>query len=83
LSFDPTGFCDHAVDRRIAAATALQATDPSRANALWARVDREITDHAVWLPTETPTRFDVISRRVGNYQYHIAMGPLVDQLWVR
>jgi hypothetical protein len=37
---------------------------------------------AVWLPTETD-EIDVISRRVGNYQYHIAIGPLVDQLWVR
>ena len=83
LSYDPSGFCDPAIDRQIARATALQAIDPTRANALWAKLDRIITNRAVWLPTTTPSTTDILSARAGNYQYHPAYGALVDQLWVR
>jgi len=31
----------------------------------------------------TPSTTDLISRRVGNYQFHPLWGLLVDQLWVR
>jgi hypothetical protein len=37
----------------------------------------------VWLPTVTPKVTDIVSRRVGNYQYHVLWGALVDQIWVR
>jgi YVTN family beta-propeller protein len=76
-------FCDPAIDRQIFRAMALQPRDPARAYALWAHLDRELTDRAVWLPLVTPKTTDVISKRVGNYQYHPTMGVFVDQLWVR
>jgi hypothetical protein len=35
-------------------------------------------------PLVTPKEFDVLAKRVGNYQYSPAgMGMLIDQLWVR
>jgi peptide/nickel transport system substrate-binding protein len=82
-TFDNSGFCDPAIDRQIARATSLQATDTTSANALWARLDREITDRAIWLPTVTPVETDLVSTRVANYQYHPTYGALIDQLWVR
>jgi peptide/nickel transport system substrate-binding protein len=82
-SWDTSGFCDPAVDRRIARAQALQTTDPTRANIRWARLDRALTDRAVWLPTVTPKDTNVVSRRTGNYHHHPFLGPLIDQLWVR
>jgi peptide/nickel transport system substrate-binding protein len=77
------GFCDHAIDRKIDRAIALQIARPQEANALWAKIDHELVDRAVWLPTVTPKTSDFISKRVGNYQFHPLWGVLTDQLWVR
>jgi len=76
-------FCDVALDTRATRAEALRSTDPSRADALWARIDRDLTDRGVWLPTVTPKTTDIASKRVGNYQYHPVWGVLLDQLWLR
>jgi len=80
---DASEFCDPAVDRQIARAAALQSSDPPAAGALWARLDRQLTDLAIWLPTVTPSETDLISRRAGNYQYNPVWGALIDQIWVR
>jgi ABC-type transport system substrate-binding protein len=79
-----TAFCDPSIDRRIERAQNEQAANPDAARALWERVDREITDQAPWVPLFTPKRVDILSKRVGNYQYSPAgFGMLIDQLWVR
>jgi peptide/nickel transport system substrate-binding protein len=80
---DPGGFCDAAIDRQIERAAAVEATSPAVAARLWARLDRKLTDLAVWVPTVTPTELDLLSSRTSNYQYHPVWGPIVDQLWVR
>jgi peptide/nickel transport system substrate-binding protein len=77
------GFCDPAIDRRATHAALLQTTRPDQAARLWAGIDRELVDRAVWLPMVTPTTTDVVSSRVGNFQFHLLWGLLVDQLWVR
>jgi hypothetical protein len=43
--------CGRRVDRAIARATALQLRDQRRAAAAWARVDRLISELALWVPT--------------------------------
>jgi hypothetical protein len=50
---------------------------------LWARIERELVDRAVWLPMVTHRTTDLVSRRIGNDQFHPLWGLLVDQLWVR
>jgi YVTN family beta-propeller protein len=80
---DLSEHCDPAFDRRIERAQALQAVDPERAAVEWAKLDRYVTDRALILPTVSFRETDVLSPRVGNYQYHLLWGPLVDQLWVR
>jgi YVTN family beta-propeller protein len=80
---DASEFCDPALDMQIARAAALQTTDPSAAAALWAGLDRQFTDLAIWLPTVTPNEIDIISRRAGDYQYNPVWGTLIDQLWLR
>ena len=81
-NFNTSGFCDPVI-RKIAQAQSLQITDPAKARGLWARLDRELTDLAVWLPTVTGKQTDIVSKRVGNYHYHPLWGALIDQLWVR
>jgi hypothetical protein len=46
------------------------------------RIDSQIVDQAPWLPLVNPKVVDVLSKRVGNYQYNPS-GVLIDQLWVR
>ena len=78
-----SGFCDRRVDRLVRHASALQVTDPYLANRLWARIDRTLVDRAVAVPLYTLREFDIVSRRVGNYQYNPQWGPMVEQFWVR
>jgi hypothetical protein len=51
--------------------------------ALWAAIERDIVDLAPWVPLFTPSGADVVSERVGNYQYNPEVWTLLDQLWVR
>jgi peptide/nickel transport system substrate-binding protein len=80
-----SGFCDRDIDARIRRALELQTIDPYLANRLWARLDREIVDQAPFVPLFTLKSVDLVSRRVGNYQYSLQWGGgvLLDQLWVR
>jgi YVTN family beta-propeller protein len=76
-------FCDEAIDRRIDSAFRLQERDPAAANQAWARLDRDLTNEAAWVPLYTPYSGDFVSKRVGNYQKHPFFGPLFGQFWVR
>jgi len=76
-------FCDPNIDRLIERAVREQATNPAASRALWERVDREVVDQAPWVPLFTSKSLDVLSKRVGNYQFNPGFGFLVDQLWVR
>ena len=80
---NPSRFCDPAVERAIARALALEATDPQAANDLWARIDREVTEQSPYVAILNPRRIDFVSSRVGNYQFNPQWGTLFDQLWVR
>jgi peptide/nickel transport system substrate-binding protein len=77
-------FCDPRIDRQIVRARTEEATNPDASRGLWQRVDRETVDQAPWVPLVNPKVVDVVSRRVGNYQYNPSgVGMLIDQLWVR
>jgi peptide/nickel transport system substrate-binding protein len=79
---DFTFFCDPALDAMITAAQDQQTTDAAAGAALWAKVDRRVTDLALWAPLiNEGTRF--VSARVGNYQFHPQWGVLLDQVWVQ
>jgi peptide/nickel transport system substrate-binding protein len=76
-------FCNRRIDRRMARALAIEATDDDGATALWERIERDLVDRAVWVPLFTPTHAIIVSKRVGNYQYNPEAKLLFDQLWVR
>ena len=80
---DAAEFCNPAVDRQIARAAAAQTTDATAAAGLWARLDRQLTDLAILVPTVVPNQVDLLSSRTGNYQHNPVWGVLLDQLWVR
>jgi len=76
-------FCDPHIDRQIERAATEQATNPDAARGHWEDVDRKTVDEAPLVPLVNPNAVDVVSKRVGNYQYSPQFGLLFDQLWVR
>jgi YVTN family beta-propeller protein len=76
-------FCDHRVDRKIARAQALEEMQPRAANALWARLDHELVDRAVWAPVVNDHGLDFVSARVHDYEFHPYWGLIADQLWLQ
>jgi peptide/nickel transport system substrate-binding protein len=76
-------FCDPRIDREVLRAQALKATRPRAAASLWARIDRELVDRAVWAPLINEHGIDFVSARVHNYQFHSYWGLIADQLWLR
>jgi peptide/nickel transport system substrate-binding protein len=75
--------CDPALDRKMKQATALQVRDPSRAAALWAEVDRRITDKAYWVPIVNAHSPALVSRRLRNFQYNPIWDFIASQAWLR
>jgi peptide/nickel transport system substrate-binding protein len=75
--------CDRRLERLMARATRLQLSDPRRADAAWAVVDRRITDQALWVPTANLTAAELVSSRLRNYQFHPVWGFMADQAWLR
>jgi peptide/nickel transport system substrate-binding protein len=82
-NLNPSFFCDRRIDAEIARAQKLQVTDPDAAVGAWARIENQLVDRAPWVPLFTPASADLVSKRVGNYEYSTAWGPLLDQLWIR
>jgi peptide/nickel transport system substrate-binding protein len=75
--------CDRARERKIERAVKLEQDDPLGANRLWADLDHEITDEALWVPLHNGYGADLVSKRVGNYQHNPQLGALLSQIWVR
>ena len=80
---DIAQFSDQAIGRQIARALKLQQTDMTAALQLWAGIDRSIVESAPVVPLFNVRSVQLVSERVGNYQYHTLWGVLLDQLWVR
>lgn len=77
------GFCDPAVDARMTEALRLANTDPDAANAVWAEVDRAVTDQAPWVSMYVPKWIDFTSARLGNYRFSGQFGFLPGVAWLR
>jgi YVTN family beta-propeller protein len=78
----PGGYCNPAADNLFVQALDTQRTDPGRASAEWARLDRVLTDDAARLSLYNRLSTIVLSDRVGNYLSNPKYGPLYGQMWV-
>ena len=65
------------------AALALGVTDPDAANAMWAEVDKAVTDKAPMAALFTPKHVDFVSKRVGNFQFNSQFYWMITQSWVQ
>jgi peptide/nickel transport system substrate-binding protein len=82
-SINIAGFCDKSIDAGIQQAIATGQTDPTAANAQWAKLDQALMQQAAWAPMFTPKLIDFVSKRVGNYQFSKQFYMLLGQLWVQ
>jgi YVTN family beta-propeller protein len=81
---DSNGYvCDPALDRKMRKAAFLELDAPAAANTLWTSIDHTLTNRADWVPTVNVREVDLVSQRLGDYQFNPAWGFLVDQSWVR
>jgi YVTN family beta-propeller protein len=79
---NPWEFCDPRFDATVRSALAAEAAGSPTAAALWAKADRQFTRQAPTVPLVTPSTTDLVSHRIGDYQYNPQLGILIDQLWV-
>jgi peptide/nickel transport system substrate-binding protein len=82
-TYDVGHGCDPAVDRLMRKASELELSHPAAAAALWMRVDHKLVDEAWWAPTVNNHPPELVSRRLGNYEYHPLGDFIADQAWVR
>jgi peptide/nickel transport system substrate-binding protein len=82
-SYNAGQYCNPRIDTLATQAQAEQVADPAAARALWAQLDRIVTNHAPWVPIFNQSLTVFVSARVGNYQESPVYGPLLDQIWVR
>ena len=75
--------CDRVLERYMRRATAAQLRSDGQGAAAWARVDRRITDQALWVPTENIHAPELVSQRIRNYAYHPVWDFIADQVWLR
>src|SRR4029077_5378061 len=68
-SINIAGFCDKAIQKQMDKAIGLTAVNPTAGNALWAKVDREVTDQAPAAVLFNPKNIDFVSKRVGNFVF--------------
>jgi peptide/nickel transport system substrate-binding protein len=74
--------CDRDLDRAMRRASAAELRDPEQASALWARADQMIVDRAYWVPTVSSHAPELVSRRLGNYEYSPIWDFVADQAWL-
>ena len=76
-------YCNPAIDHEMRHAELLELTNASAADALWERVDRQLTNNAEWVTTVDTRELEITSARLHNYEYNPVWGFLADQSWVQ
>jgi peptide/nickel transport system substrate-binding protein len=82
-SINIAGFCNKGIQAQMDAALKTAQTDPTAADAQWAKVDQAVMTAAPVAPLITPKKIDFISKRVGNYQFSKEFYMVLSQLWVQ
>jgi ABC-type transport system substrate-binding protein/DNA-binding SARP family transcriptional activator len=80
---DNQWFCDPRFDAEVQRAQALAESDPRAEEALLTKLDRELTDRAVFVPLVNRHFYDFVSARVKNYVKDPQFGLVVDQASLR
>jgi peptide/nickel transport system substrate-binding protein len=82
-SINISGFCDKDIDAQMSQALTLAQSDVDGANRMWGQIDHAIMMKSPVVPVLHPKIIDLVSKRVGNYQFSKQFYMLVGQLWVQ
>jgi peptide/nickel transport system substrate-binding protein len=82
-SINIAGWCDKKVDGDMKEALKTAVTNPTAANTMWAKIDKEITDAAPAVALFQPKRVDIVSQRVGNVMFNDTYHVIFSQAWVQ
>ena len=82
-SINIAGYCDKTSEAMMADALSTAVSDPKAAAAKWAALDKRITDQAPIVTLFQRKRLDLVSSRVGNYQWSVVYNMMFSQAWVR
>ena len=82
-SINMSEFCDPKIDAQMQKAMTTSITNPSAANAMWANIDRQVTDQAPAVMLFVPKQLNFVSSRVGNYTFNPQGFLIFSQLWVQ
>ena len=69
--------------RRCTRRSSVAVTNEQRANAMWAQIDRMVTDQAPMVTLFNPKHVDFVSKRVGNFTFSKEFYWLVAKSWVQ
>jgi peptide/nickel transport system substrate-binding protein len=83
VSPNVSGFCVKDIDAKMQEAMSTAVTDPDKANAMWAAIDRQTVDQAPWAVLVNPKRLDFVSKRVQNFQFNPQFYWLPQLSWVQ
>ncbi len=78
-----SGYCDPTIDAGLQEALDQRTRDPDGAAMRLAALDRAVTDAAPAVMLFNPRYIDVVSARIGGYQYHDQFRWLIGQSWVQ
>jgi peptide/nickel transport system substrate-binding protein len=78
-----SGYCNKALDAKMAKAKTLGLTDPVAANKLWGQIDQEVMADAPVAVVFTPKQLDFISSGTKNYIFSLQYKMFVSQLQVK
>lgn len=76
-------FCDPKIQSAINHARSVQMTNPGAANALWASIDKAVTDQAPEVVLFNPKTITFVSKRFHNFVYNPQWQVLIDQAWLQ
>jgi len=82
-SINMAGYCNKALDVKMAKAKALGVTDPVAANKMWGAIDQEVMADAPVAVAFTPKQLDFISSQTKNYIFSFQYKMFVSQLQVK
>ncbi len=82
-SLNFSGYCNKDLDARMKAADTMSVVDRARGNAMWAAIDREVTDLSLQAPLFQNNDVDLVSSRLGNYTFSQVAHMLFSKVWVR
>ena len=82
-SINVTGYCDQGTEAMMKKALETGVTDPTAANAMWAAVDKKITDDGPDAVLFVPKHIDFVSKRVGNFSFNPQDFFMFSRAWVQ